>query len=216
MNTSRSSVASTRLIGRSAAIGAVVVLWTGYTVLQTLFVTGHVPESWSAIQGFVPGIAGVAVLSAAGFSRAQLFLQIAPLSRRGLVVLVAIFVFALAAILPFGTWQGWNWMAALIYAPASGVSQELFFRAVLLPALLVTLKQRPRLALILHSALFGLWHIGPFFLGAPIWAAFAVVLVPFVSGIGWGWQVKHDRTVLWAMVQHSLIWVIAGQFPMPE
>jgi membrane protease YdiL (CAAX protease family) len=216
MKTSRFSVASTGLIGRSAAIGAVVLLWTGYTVLQTLFVTGHVPEPWSAILGFVPGVAGVAVLSVAGFPRVQLFLQIAPLSRRGLVVLAAIFVFALAAILPFGTWQGWNWMVALIYAPASGVSQELFFRAALLPALLVTLKQRPRLALILHSALFGLWHIGPFFLGAPIWAAFAVVLVPFMSGIGWGWQVKHDGTVLWAMVQHSLIWVIAGQFPMPE
>lgn len=216
MNTSRSQVSSTGLISRSAALGAVVLLWMGYTALQTLFVVGWVPEPWSAVLGFVPGIAGVVALRAAGFPRAQLFLRVAPLSRGGFAVLAAIFVFGLAAILPFGVWQGWNWPAALVYGPASGVSQELFFRAVLLPALLLALRERSHLALILHAALFGLWHIGPFFVGAPIWAAFAVVLVPFVSGIGWGWQVNHDGTVLWAMAQHSLIWVIAGQFPMPE
>lgn len=142
--------------------------------------------------------------------------MIGPFSRGGLAVLGAIFVFALAAILPFGVWRGWNWTTVLVYAPTSGVSQELFFRAVLLPALLLTLKGRPHLALILHAALSGFWHIGPFFVGAPIWAAFVVVLVLFVCGIGWSWQVKQDGTVFWAMVQHSLIWVIAGQFPMPE
>jgi membrane protease YdiL (CAAX protease family) len=204
------------LISRRAALGVVGLLWVSYTALQTLFVMGRIPEPWSAVLGLVPGIAGIAALRGAGVSWRQFFLQVAPLSRGGLAVLTAIFVFALAAILPFGTWQGWNWAAALVYAPASGVSQELFFRAVLLPALLLILKERLRLALILHAALFGLWHVGPFFVGAPIWAVFAVVLVPFVSGIGWGWQVKHDGTVLWAMVQHSLIWVIAGQFPMPE
>jgi hypothetical protein len=38
--------------------------------------------------------------------------------------------------------------------------------------------------------------------------------VPFLSGLGWGWQVVHDRTVFWAMVQHSLIWVIGLQFTL--
>jgi membrane protease YdiL (CAAX protease family) len=42
----------------------------------------------------------------------------------------------------------------------------------------------------------------------------AVLLVPFVCGLGWGWQVQRDRTVAWAMLQHSLIWVIGLQFPM--
>jgi membrane protease YdiL (CAAX protease family) len=203
-------------MSRPVALGVVGLLWMGYTALQTLFVVGGIPESWSAVLGFVPGIVGIAALRGAGLSRAQLFLRVGPLSHGGLAVLTAVFVFALAVVLPFGSWQGWNWTVALAYAPASGVSQELFFRAVLLPALLVTLKEQPRLALVLHAALFGLWHVGPFFVGAPIWAGLAVVLVPFVSGIGWGWQVKHDGTVLWAMVQHSLIWVIAGQFPMPE
>jgi membrane protease YdiL (CAAX protease family) len=194
----------------------VLAAWAGYTVLQTLFVVGVVPEPWSAGLGFVPGIVGVVALGAAGLSRSDLFLRVAPLSRQGFAVLAGLFAVGLAVVVPFGVWEGWNWMQALVYAPASGVSQELFFRAALLPALLAMLKERPGLALVLHAALFGLWHMGPFFVGAPIWAAVAVVVVPTVTGIGWGWQVKRDRTVLWAMIQHSLIWVIAGQFPMPE
>jgi len=215
VKTSRNSAdVSRRGISRTAALVVVLLLWAAYTTLQTLFVTGDISETWSAILAFLPGVIGVAVLLAAGRSRADLFLRIAPLSRGGLVVLIVIAVVGLAVVVPFGTWQGWNWTAALLYAPASGVSQELFFRAALLPALLWVLKQRPRLALILHAVLFGLWHIGPFFVGAPIWAGVAVVMVPLLCGVGWGWQVQHDRTVLWAMVQHSLIWVIGLQFPM--
>lgn len=86
----------------------------------------------------------------------------------------------------------------------------------MLPATEVLLPDRPRLALIFHSVLFGLWHIAPLFVGAPAWAVTAVMLVPFLSGLGWGWQVRHDRTVVWAMVQHSLIWVVALQFALPE
>lgn len=84
---------------------------------------------------------------------------------------------------------------------------------MLLPAVLLALKRRSRPAMVVHALLFSLWHImSPFFVGAPLWAA-AVMLVPFLSGIGWGWQVQHDRTVLWAALQHTLIWVICGQFP---
>lgn len=211
----KSPLTSRRTISQATAIGVVLLLWLIYTALQTLTVMGQIPETWYTILGFVPGILGIAILSATGLAREQLFLRIAPLSWRGLAVLAFVFVFALAAILPFGEWQGWNWLAALVYAPASGFSQELFFRSALLPAFLLALKSRSRLALILHALLFGLWHIGPLFLGAPIWAVAAVMLVPFVSGIGWGWQVMHDRTVLSAMIQHTLIWVVAGQFPMP-
>jgi len=196
-------------------VGVVLLLWLAYTALQTLSVTGHVPAAWSLILSFVPGILGVAGLLAAGLSREDCYLRFGKLSWQGFAVLAAVFVFALSAILPLGSWQGWNWQAALIDAPASGVSQELFFRAVLLPAALWVFRDRPRLALLAHSALFGLWHIGPLFMGAPIWAVLAVMLVPFLSGIGWGWQVQRDRTVVWAMVQHSLIWAICLQFPMP-
>jgi membrane protease YdiL (CAAX protease family) len=212
---SHTPVSTKKLIGQPIALGVVLLLWLGYTLLQTLFVTGYISESWSAILGFIPGSIGVVAFMAAGLTREQLFLRFAPLSRRGFLVLAGMFVFALAVVLPFGRWQGPNWMAAFVYAPASGFSQELFFRAMLLPTFLLIFKQRPRLALVMHALLFGLWHIGPLFLGAPVWAVIAVMFVPFVCGIGWGWQVRHDRTVLWAMLQHSLIWVVAGQFPMP-
>lgn len=198
-----------------AAIIGVLLLWLGYATLQTLSVMGYLPEPWSAPASFAPGILGVGALLAAGLSREDCFLRLRRLSRAGFAVLAAVFVFALAAVLPLGRWQGWNWQAALIYAPASGISQELFFRSALLPALQWLLKSRPGLALVLHSVLFGLWHIAPLFLGAPVWAVLAVIMVPFLSGLGWGWQVRHDGTVAWAMIQHSLIWVIALQFPLP-
>jgi hypothetical protein len=197
------------------AVGIVMLLWAGYTVIQTLFVMGHFNETASAILGFIPGILGVAVLLAAGVSRQACYLTIKPLSWKGFGVLVVVFIFALAAILPFSVWHGWSWKAALVYAPASGISQELFFRASLLPAMQMVMKKRRRLGQILHAALFGLWHIGPLFVGAPLWAVIAVMLVPFLSGIAWGWQVQHDQTVVWAMVQHSLIWVIGLQFTLP-
>ncbi len=202
--------------GSGIAVGIVMLLWAGYTVIQTLFVMGYFNETWSAILGFVPGILGVAALLTAGASRQACYLTVKPLSWKGFGVLAAIFVFGLAAILPFSVWHGWSWEAALIYAPASGISQELFFRASLLPAMQMVLKKRKRLGLVLHAALFGLWHIGPLFVGAPLWAVVAVMLVPFLSGIGWGWQVQHDRTVVWTMVQHSLIWVIGLQFTLPS
>jgi hypothetical protein len=192
-----------------------MLLWIGYTVLQTLYVVGYVGEAWSAILGFVPGVIGVTLLTIAGLSREACYLTIRPLSWQGFGILAVIFVVGLAAILPVSVWQGWSWTAALIYAPASGVSQELFFRAALLPAMLWALEEHERAALILHAALFGLWHIGPLFVGAPVWAVAAVMMVPFLSGIGWGRQVMRDRTVVWAMVQHSLIWMIGLQFDLP-
>ena len=198
------------------AVGAVMLLWLVYTVLQTLSVVQNLSEAWSAPLGFLPGILGVASLLAAGLTRQDCYLRLGRLTRRGFAVLAAVFVFALSAILPVSEWAGWSWVAALVYAPAGGIAQELFFRAALLPAAEVLLPDRPRLALVLHSALFGLWHIAPLFVGAPLWAVIAVMLVPFLSGLGWGWQVRHDRTVVWAMVQHSLIWVVGLQFALPE
>jgi membrane protease YdiL (CAAX protease family) len=203
---------SNRKINPVGAAGVVIFLWLGYTVLQTFFVIGYFKDFWSAILGFFPGILGVIVLFVSGLSRQDCFLVVKPLSLRGFGVLVGIYIFALAAILPFSVWQGWSWKAALLYAPASGVSQELFFRAALLPAMQILMKRRKGMGLLTHSVLFGLWHIGPLFVGAPLWAVMAVMLVPFLSGIGWGWQVQQDRTVLWAMIQHSLIWVVCNQF----
>jgi membrane protease YdiL (CAAX protease family) len=201
-----------RYTRQRAATAAVFCLWLAYTVLQTLTVLERLSEPLYAVVGLLPGVLGVSVLLAAGFSRQECFLRVARLSWMGFGVLAAVFVFALAAVLPFGVWRGWNWMAALLYAPAGSVAQELFFRSALLPAIRKALKKRPMLALILHAVLFGLWHIGPLFLGTPLPIVIAIVVVPFLSGIGWGWQAQKDRTVVWAMIQHSLIWVIGSPF----
>jgi hypothetical protein len=121
------------------------------------------------------------------------------------------------------------WSAVLGFLP--GISGVVLLAAAGLPRERLSLQVKPlswrglavlvvifalSLTVILHSTLFGLWHIGPLFLGAPRWAVLAVLIVPFLAGIGWGWQVRNDRTVLRAMVQHTLIWVVAGQFSMPQ
>jgi hypothetical protein len=61
----------------------------------------------------------------------------------------------------------------------------------------------------------GVWGAGRGFRlcrGTPVPIVVAIVLVPFLSGIGWGWQVKRDGTIVWAMIQHSLIWVVGSPF----
>jgi membrane protease YdiL (CAAX protease family) len=194
------------------AVGGTVLLWLAYATMQTLSTMGYLSEGVYAVASFLPGLLAVGILLLSGRSREACFLQVRRPSKLGLTVLAGVMLFSLTAILPAGTWRGWDWTAALIYAPASGVSQELFFRSALLPAMLALWKKHPNVGLVAHSVLFGLWHIGPLFLGAPLWAVAAVMAVPFVAGIGWGWAVQHDRTVLWAMVQHSLIWVIGLQF----
>jgi membrane protease YdiL (CAAX protease family) len=194
-----------RPLARKVAVVVVLALWLAYAALQTALTLGRVGEGLFAVLAFMPGILGVGALLRTGLSRQDCYLRLAPPSWRGLAVLLAVAVFALAAMLPFGLWQRWDWQAALLNAPASGVSQEL-------PTMMMLLPRRPRLALLLHALLFGLWHIGPLFLGAPLGAVLAIMLVPFLCGLGWGWQVRRDATVLWAMVQHSLIWVIGLQF----
>jgi membrane protease YdiL (CAAX protease family) len=190
----------------------VFILWAVYTLFQVISVIGLISVDASLMLGFVPGLLGLILLLSSGFTHWDCFLVIKPLSRKGFWVLAGVFVFALSAVLPFSVWEGWSWKAAFIYAPASGIAQELFFRSVLFPVTRALLPKRQTLALFLHSVLFGLWHIGPLFVGAPVWAVIAVMVVPFLCGLGWGWQVQHDRTVIWAMVQHSLIWVIGNQF----
>lgn len=199
---------------RNITFVIVLLLWLVYTAMQTLSVTGDLNQDTYLFLGLIPGILGVGALLFYGLRREECYLQFRRPSLAGILVLIAIFILALSVVLPVGEWQGWNWRAALLLAPVGGVSQELFFRSALLPATLLILPKRPRFALLLHSLLFGLWHIGPLFIGAPLWAVFVVMLVPFLCGIGWGWQVMHDKTVVWAMVQHSLFWVIGLQFPV--
>ena len=49
---------------------------------------------------------------------------------------------------------------------------------------------------------------------APLPAAIAVALVTALAGLGWGWQVQHDRTVVWALTQHIVFLMVMSLFGM--
>jgi hypothetical protein len=91
-----------------------------------------------------------------------------------------------------------------VYAPASALAQELFFRSALLPALTVALGGRSRLALPLHCLVFVAYHFRTFRSIGAIGPSIAVGFVLFLAGLGWGWESQRDHTVLWTSVQHSI------------
>ena len=64
-----------KLLQPATAVGVVVCLWLGYTTLQTLSVMERVDGPKAALLSFLPGLLGVGVLLAAGFSRADCYLQ---------------------------------------------------------------------------------------------------------------------------------------------
>ena len=190
------------------AIAGVLLLWLLYTLLYTR----NADNQPGAFLEFVPGILAVALLRAAGLGWQDCYLRKAKLSRAGLGLLAASFVFVPLMLLT-GRWTGGSWLAALVYAPASGVSQELFFRAALLPVLMAAFKGRPNLALAVHALLFVAWHIPKAFLAAaPLGGLIGISVVTFLCGLLWGKQVQRDGTVFWLMGYHSLILVINSFF----
>jgi hypothetical protein len=188
---------------RRWALRGVLVIGLGYTTLYTLL-----PDNAPiALLLFPPGVLSVMVLIRAGFSLEECYLRAAPISIGGLALLAGSLL--LMPLVWFtGRWAGWRWLDALVYAPASGVSQELFFRAALLPVLLAAFKSRPFLGNLAHAALFALWHIPKAATTAPLGGVVGVVVVTFLCGILWGSQVRRDGTVLWLMGYHTMILVV--------
>ena len=109
------------------------------------------------------------------------------------------------------SWAGWSWVVMLIYAPASGIAQELYFRSTLLPALMKVFTGRGLLALSISSLMFALYHLS-MFLVAPAGVAVSAMVVTFLAGMGWGWQVGRDKTVFWAMAHHALLQMVLRVF----
>jgi membrane protease YdiL (CAAX protease family) len=194
---------------RSAA-WVMLFLWLVYTLVYTL----PFDENLSALLEALVGASGVVVLLAMGFKREELFLQFKPVSKRGLVAL-GLATLALIGPLATSQWVGMRWMSLLVYAPLSGVTQELFFRASLLPAIQRLCGDKTWSALILHAVLFGLWHVPLAYLVAPIspWVAVvALFVVTSLAGLAWGWQAQHDRTVAWTMLHHTLLLMLMSLF----
>jgi len=170
------------------------------------------PEPRFSILAFIPGTVSLIALFAAGLTRADTNLRLARLSWPGAATLAVVTVLLLPILGSSTSWNGWRWLPALVYAPASGIAQELYFRSSLLPVMERAFPGRKTVALLVHSVIFVGFHY-PTFLALPsIGLGLIVALVLFAAGCGWGWQVQRDRTVVWAMVQHSLFLVLMSMF----
>jgi membrane protease YdiL (CAAX protease family) len=187
-----------------------LLLWLVYTLLYTL----PFERNLEAILETLAGALGVVVLLAMGFTRQELYLQFKPISKRGWVAL-GLATLGLLGPLATSHWVGVHWWPLLVYAPLSGITQELFFRASLLPAIEKLCGGQTWSALILHAVLFGLWHMPLAYLAAPIspWVAMvALFVVTSLAGLAWGWQVQHDRTVGWSILHHTILLMLMSLF----
>jgi membrane protease YdiL (CAAX protease family) len=181
----------------------VVALWAPYALLNTLFSGPLLTYGL----GLLIALVALGLLWSAGVSPRACFLALAPPSRPGLVLLALLSAFIPAALL-LGRGQPFNWLEDLVYAPASALGQELFFRSALLVALgTVCRRGDARLALAGQALAFALWHVRAFRV-APLAPAVGVLVVTFMAGLLWGMQVRRDRTVLYSVLQHALFLAI--------
>ncbi len=188
----------------------VILLWMANVFLFALYLK----EPFVSLAGFLPGALGIIVLFLSGFKREDCYLRFGWISWSGLGVYILMLTLMVPVVLTgihSVKWAGWDWVMMLIYAPASGIAQELYFRSTLLPTLRRAFTGRVFLALTISSLMFALYHAG-MFLVAPVGVAAGALVVTFMAGMGWGWQVGHDKTVLWAMVHHSLLQMILRVF----
>ncbi len=190
------------------ALSVTALLAVAYTYLEFV----QPPEPRYAALSLVIALAAVSSLRALGFSREDLRLHFAPLSHTGALMLLAATALMLPILGSSTAFLGWRWLPALVYAPASGISQELFFRGSVLPALERALPGRPVIALLCHTVVFVAWHVRTFTLLPSLPVALLVAVVIALAGIAWGRQVQRDGTVVWAIAQHSLFLMVMSMF----
>jgi len=191
------------------ALGIILLMGVAYTWLDMLQ-----PAEWiTAILAFIPGIVSLLALRAyqRSLGSSDTTLQYRPLSLKGGLALAAATILMLPILGASTGFIGWQWLPALVYAPASGIAQELYFRASLLPAF-ENLVGKKFLAIVLHGLVFLAFHLRTFLSIGLQPIAIVVVLVLFAAGCAWGWQVQRDRTVVWAMLQHSLFLMLMSMF----
>lgn len=186
------------------------------TLLMGIAITGldmlQPVEPVLFLLAFAPGIISIAALSASGLSCDALNLRLARISLPGLAVLGATTLLLLPILVSTTGWSGWHWLPGLVYAPASGIAQEIYFRASLLPGLERALHGKRGAAILLHSVIFVGYHFRTFRALPSIPVALLVAVVLFAAGCGWAWQVQKDRTVVWAIGQHSLFLILMSMF----
>jgi hypothetical protein len=175
----------------------VMALWLPYTLLN-LFFPGPALT-------YTLGL-GIALLALTSLKLARIpAIGIYPHipSRESLMMLAILSLFIPLALL-IGRGQPWDWLGNMVYAPASALGQELYFRSALLTAFGTHGSRR---AILLQATLFALWHARAFRV-VPAWEALLVLLGTFVAGIIWGWQVQRDNTTFYAFIQHLLFLIV--------
>ncbi len=192
----------------AVSMGIILLMAVAYTILDTL--QPHEPTL--SILAFIPGTISILALLSAGFDRHECYLRFARLSRAGALALALTTVLLLPILSSSTAWGGWDWLPALVYAPASGLAQELYFRSGLLPALEKAFQGKKKAALIAHAVVFVGFHYRTFRAIPSVGPGIIVAAVLFLAGCGWGWQVQRDSTVVWAVVQHSFFLVLMSMF----
>ncbi len=158
MTTDQPSAASRPALPFIAALLITLVMGVGMTALDVW----QPAEPRLSILAFLPGLVSIAVLLASGSSRSDLYLRFGKLSRPGLIALAVTTILLLPILGSTTGWGGWKWLPALVYAPASGIAQELYFRSSLLPALERALGGKKIPALLLHGLVFIGYHLRTF------------------------------------------------------
>jgi membrane protease YdiL (CAAX protease family) len=185
------------LLPKTLTAWVVIALWLPYVALNAIFPG---PQLTYAL-GLALAALGLALLGLGGVPLRDCFVRLAPLSRQGALLLVLMVVLPVALLA--GRLQPWRPLDDVVYAPASALAQELYFRAGLLVALAIVCRGRKRITLVLQSALFGLWHIRAF-AAVPLVPATGIILATTGAGLLWGLQVQRDRTMVYAAAQHAL------------
>jgi membrane protease YdiL (CAAX protease family) len=178
-------------------VSIVIALWLPYTLLN-LFFPG--PALTYAL-GLVIALLALILLKLAHVPAVGIYPQI---PSQGSIVALAILMLFIPFALLIGRGQPWEWLGDMVYAPASALGQELYFRSALLTALG---SRGSRRAILLQAALFALWHARAFRV-VPAWEALLVLLGTFVAGLLWGWQVRRDNTTFYAFIQHLLFLIV--------
>jgi Type II CAAX prenyl endopeptidase Rce1-like len=175
----------------------VIALWLPYTLVN-LFFPG--PALTYAL-GLSIALLALSSLKLAHVPSVGIYPRIP--SRESVVALTVLTLFIPFALL-IGRGQPWDWLGNMVYAPASALGQELYFRSALLTAFGPYGSRR---AILLQASLFALWHARAF-RAVPAWEAMLVLLGTFLAGVVWGWQVRRDNTTFYAFIQHLLFLIV--------
>jgi membrane protease YdiL (CAAX protease family) len=179
------------------AVCVVIALWLPYTLLNLLFPG----PALSYALGLVIAVVALIMLQLAHVPAVGMYPRIP--SRASVAALAILALFVPFALL-IGRGQSWDWLGNVVYAPASALGQELYFRSALLPA---CSKCGSRRAILTQATLFALWHARAFRV-VPAGEALLVLIGTFVAGIVWGWQARRDGTVFYAFTQHLLFLIV--------